>query len=74
MAEVGLADGCIGQQSDTYAGQARQEAINQRPFNPIDSRIKEVLEIFNLLVTSVTVPIATGWNDNYRVGISPTEK
>jgi len=29
---------------------------------------------FNRLVTSTIVPIATGWNDSCRVGVSPTEK
>ena len=28
---------------------------------------------FNCFVTSTIVPIATGWNDSCRVGISPTE-
>ena len=29
---------------------------------------------FSHFVTSITVPIATGWNDTYRVGVSPTEE
>ena len=29
---------------------------------------------FSHFVTSITVPIATGWNDTCRVGVSPTEK
>jgi len=28
---------------------------------------------FNCIVTSTIVPIATGWNDSCRVGITPTE-
>ena len=31
------------------------------------------IESFNCFVTSTIVPIATGWNDPCRVGISPTE-
>ena len=29
---------------------------------------------FSRFVTSTTVPIATGWNDSCRVGVSPTER
>jgi hypothetical protein len=31
-------------------------------------------EGFGRFVTSTTAPIATGWSDNRRVGISPTER
>ena len=29
---------------------------------------------FSRFVTSTTVPIATGWNDSIRTGLSPTER
>lgn len=49
MAEGGAVDGCIEKQLGGYTGQAKQEAIKQLPFDPNDSRIKEILEIFKLL-------------------------
>ena len=31
------------------------------------------IEGFSYFVTSITAPIATGWNKSYRVGLAPTE-
>ena len=32
------------------------------------------IEGFSYFVTSITAPIATGWSESCRVGLSPTEK
>ena len=49
MADGAGLDDCANQQLSAFASEAKQEAIKQLPFDPYDSRIQEIFDIFGLV-------------------------
>ena len=49
MADGASLNDCAQKQLSAFSGEAKQEAAKQLPFDPHDSRIQEIFDIFNLV-------------------------